>query len=190
MNIQLENTFVIAHAEQRDQLLYKIDEYLMGRGEPEGTGILEEVKKFLDNQRSIDNDNENIPKPIHDTLTEIQRSLAHIESAKTAITTTNSYSAAATRGQASEAPPIPRRTKPITSSKQTEPLPQEVRQAMTVVISSASDKEKIKNMPTKYLVETLQAETEGIRGVSRLISGDLKLHTESLRDFPVKRRTR
>ena len=51
---------------------------------------------------------------------------------------------------------------------------------MTVVISSASDKEKIKNMPTKDLVETLQAETEGIRGVSRLISGDLKIHTESL----------
>ena len=108
--------------------------------------------------------------------------LAPIESAKTATTTTNSYSAAATRGQASEAPPIPRRTKPITSSKKTEPLPQEVRQAraMTVVISSASDKEKIKNMSTKDLVETLQAETEGIRGVSRLISGDLKIHTESL----------
>ena len=51
---------------------------------------------------------------------------------------------------------------------------------MTVVISSASDKEKIKNMPTKDLVEILQAETEGIRGVSRLISGDLKIHTESL----------
>ena len=51
---------------------------------------------------------------------------------------------------------------------------------MTVVISSASDKEKTKNMPTKDLVETLQAETEGIRGVSRLISGDLKIHTESL----------
>ena len=185
MNIQLENTFVIAHAEQRDQLLYKIDDYLIGigdGGEPEGTRILEEVKNSLDNQRSIDNNNENIPKPIHDTLTEIQRSLARIESAKTATTTTNSYSAAATRGQASEAPPIPRRTKPITSSKQTEPSPQEVRQAraMTVVISSASDKEKIKNMPTKDLVETLQAETEGIRGVSRLISGDLKIHTESL----------
>ena len=58
---------------------------------------------------------------------------------------------------------------------------------MTVVISSASDKEKIKNMPTKDLVETLQAETEGIRGVSRLISGDLKIHTESLE---VKKTTR
>ena len=110
MNIQLENTFVIAHAEQRDQLLFKIDDYLIGigdGGEPEGTGILEEVKNFLDNQRSIDNNNENIPKPIHDTLTEIQRSLARIESAKTATTTTNSYSAAATRGQASEAPDSP-----------------------------------------------------------------------------------
>ena len=42
MNIQLENTFVIAHAEQRDQLLYKIDDYLIGigdGGEPEGTGF-------------------------------------------------------------------------------------------------------------------------------------------------------
>ena len=111
---------MIAHAEPRDQLLYKIDDYLIGIGdgrEPEGTGILEKVKNFLDNQRSIDNDNENTPKPIHDPLTEIQRSLARIESAKTATTTTNSYSTAATRGQASEAPPIPRRTKPITSSK-------------------------------------------------------------------------
>ena len=74
MNIQLENKFVIAHAEQRDQLLYKLDAFLIGigdGGEPEGTGILEEVKNFLDNQRRIDNDNENIPKPIHDTLTEI-----------------------------------------------------------------------------------------------------------------------
>ena len=126
MNIQLENPFVIAYAKQRDQLLYKIDDYLIDigdGGEPEGTGILEEVKIFLDNQRSIDNDNENISKPIHDTLTEIQRSLARIETAKTATTTTNRYSAAATRGQASEAPPILRRTKPITSSKQTEPSP-------------------------------------------------------------------
>ena len=78
MNIQLENTFVIAHAEQRDQLLYKIDDYLIGigdGGEPEGTGILEEVKNFLDNQRSIDNNNENIPKPIHDTLLRFPRRL-------------------------------------------------------------------------------------------------------------------
>ena len=51
---------------------------------------------------------------------------------------------------------------------------------MTVVISSASDKEKIKNISTKDLEEILQAETEGIRGVSRLINGDLKFHTESL----------
>ena len=35
-------------------------------------------------------------------------------------------------------------------------------------------------MPTKELVETLQNRAEGIRGVSRLLNGDIRIHVESL----------
>ena len=38
----------------------------------------------------------------------------------------------------------------------------------------------MKLMPTKELVETLQNGAEGIRGVSRLLNGDIGIHAESL----------
>ena len=38
----------------------------------------------------------------------------------------------------------------------------------------------MKLMPTKELVEKLQNGAEGIRGVSRLLNGDIRIHTESL----------
>ena len=149
-------------------------------GEPKGTEVLKEVREFLLNQRNIDNDNDKTPSTLNNTLREIQQSLARIEGTKP-ITKANNYAAAAIRGQAVEAPPIPRCTKPTAPLKRNELSPQEVRKAreITIIVSKETDKEKLKNMTAKDLVETLQAETEGIRGVSRLISGDLKIHTES-----------
>ena len=146
-------------------------------GEPKGTEVLKEVREFLLNQRNID---DKTPSTLNNTLREIQQCLARIESTKP-ITKANNYAAAAIRGQAVEAPPIPRRTKPTAPLKRNELSPQEVRKAreITIIVSKETDKDKLKNMTTKDLVETLQAETEGIRGVSRLISGDLKIHTES-----------
>ena len=43
-----------------------------------------------------------------------------------------------------------------------------------------TDQEKIKLMPTKELVEKLQNGMKGIRGVSRLLNGDIRIRAESL----------
>ena len=53
-------------------------------------------------------------------------------------------------------------------------------QEITVHITENADKEKIKLMPTNELVETLQNGTKGVRGVSRLLNGDIRIHVESL----------
>ena len=187
MNAEFEESFVVAHTQQRDYLLDKINDYLVGigdEGEPEGTMVLQEVKIFLENQRNFDNDNDDdkTSKTLNVTLTEIQKSLARIEGAKAVTTNSDNYAAAATRGQAAQAPPVPRSTKPTAHLKHTEPSPQEIRKAreITIVVPNTIDKEKVKNVTTKDLVETLQRETKGIRGISRLMSGDLKIHTESL----------
>ena len=98
-------------------------------------------------------------------------------------TTPQSYAAAATgRGRDGPAPPAKKNVKSQPTSKDKTPTPKEARRAreITVHITENADKEKIKLMPTKELVETLQNGAEGIRGVSRLLNGDIRIHTESL----------
>ena len=130
--------------------------------------VLQEVKNFLENQRNFDNDNDydKTSKTLNVTLTEIQKSLARIEGAKAVTINLDNYAAAATRGQDTQAPPVPRRTKPTVYLKHTEPSPQEIRKAreITIVVPNTIDKENLKNVTTKDLVEILQRETKVIRG--------------------------
>ena len=65
------------------------------------------------------------------------------------------------------------------TSKDKIPTPKEARE-ITVHITKNADKEKVKLMPTKELVETLQNEAKGIR-VSRLLNDDIRIHTKSLK---------
>lgn len=121
------------------------------------------------------------PDNLNETLKAIQLSLARIEHNKV-ITSPEpkSYAAATTA-----ALPSSRNSKlaPVKQAlKDKAPTPKETGHAREITdrIIDEADKERIKALPTKNLVEALQADTNGIRGVSRLISGDIKIHTESL----------
>lgn len=74
---------------------------------------------------------------------------------------------------------------------QTNPKPKQIKvltlkkehwaKEITVYISSMADKEKIKMLSTKDLVEALQAKTKGIQEVSRLISGNIKIYAKLIK---------
>lgn len=73
-----------------------------------------------------------------------------------------------------QAPKAIKNTKGL-SSKETQ-----CARKITVHIANEANKEKMKTLPIKDLVEALQVDTNSIKGVSRLISGNIKIHTESL----------
>ena len=161
----------------------KIKEYLdrVGTvGDPEALQLLRNSAEILQAQNLVDDKVAETPNNIGDTLQAIQQSLTRIERNET---TPRSYAAAATgQGRDEPAPPKNQNVKPRQARKHKAPTPGEARRAreITVHITEDADKEKMKLMPTKELVETLQNGAEGIRGVSRLLNGDIRIHAESL----------
>ena len=107
----------------------------------------------------------------------------HIEGTKKKNEPPTSYAAAATplapQNQAGQSPtynlkhPKPQKTK--------EPSPSEAKRAreITLRVTNEADRERVRQMPTQELVESLQKKVEGIVGISRLTSGDLRIHAES-----------
>lgn len=142
----------------------------------------------MKSQKEIDDGDElkhygaKAPDNLNETLKAIQLSLARIEHNKV-ITSPEpkNYAAAATTAALHNS-----RNSKLAPAKQAlkdkAPTPKETGRAMEITdrIIDEADKERIKALPTKDLVEALQAGTNGIREVSRLISGDIKIHTESL----------
>ena len=181
--LEQTNALSRAHSERREFLHVKIKEYLdrVGTvGDPEALQLLRNSAEILQAQNLVDDKVAETPNNIGDTLQAIQQSLTRIERNET---TPRSYAAAATRqGRDEPAPPKNQNVKPQQARKDKAPTPREARRAreITVHITEDADKEKMKLMPTKELVETLQNGAEGIRGVSRLLNGDIRIHAESL----------
>lgn len=122
------------------------------------------------------------------TLKVIQSSLAPIEDKEGMTPVRKNYAAAAAHLNSNPSgpgtllkQPSHKEPKPTRALKNNASTPKEARRSreITVRIENEKDKQKIRLLPTKDLVEALQAETRGIQGVSRLISGDIKIHTES-----------
>ena len=154
-------------------------------GDPAALELLKETMELLEAQMHIDDNRAKAPN-LEDTFKDIQLSLARIERKELATPVSKNYAAAAVMQNTAAKIPEPM-AGPLTQKepkpKQVKaPTPKETRRAkeITVHIGNEADKEKIKMLSTKDLVEALQAETKGIRGVSRLISGDTKIHAESL----------
>ena len=178
-----QNAFLNEHSEKKESLREKIKEYLdrVGTvGDPVALQLLKSSAELLQAQKQIDDEVAMAPNIHIDTLQSIQQIPTRKEQKDT---TPQSYVAAATgRGRDGPAPPAKKNVKSQPTSKDKTPIPKEARRAreITVHITENADKENMKLMPTKELVETLQNGAEGIRGVSHLLNGDIRFHTESL----------
>lgn len=155
-------------------------------GDPTALELLKETIEHLKAQKHIDNNRAKTPN-LDNTLKEIQLSLARIERKDSTTPGHKNYAAAAAVAQSNSKTPE-QRTVPLLQKdprpKQAKtPMPKEKRWAkeITVHISNKADKEKIKMLSTKNLVEVLQAKTKSIQGVSRLFSKNIKIHTKSLK---------
>ena len=159
--LEQSNALSRAQSERRKGLHVKIKEYLdrVGTvGDPEALQLLRNSAEILQAQNLVDDKVAETPNNIGDTLQAIQQSLTRIERNET---TPRSYAAAATgQGRDEPAPPKNQNVKPQQARKDKAPTPREARRAreITVHIMEDADKEKMKLMPTKELVETLQME--------------------------------
>ena len=153
--------------------------------DPVALELLKEIMKLMEVQKHIDNNRTKVPN-LEDTLKNIQLSLARIERKEPVTPVFKNYAAAAAAQNTISKNPEPT-TEPLSWTepklKQAKALTlKKARRAkeITVHISNKADKEKIKMLSTKDLAEALQTETKGIQEVSRLISGDIRIHAESL----------
>ena len=172
-----QNAFLNENSEKKESLREKIKEYLNRVGivgNPVALQLMENSAELLQAQKQIDDEVVKAPNILIDTLQSIQQILIRIERKDT---TPQCYAAAATgRGRDRLAPLANKNVKSQPTSKDKTPTPKEARRAreITVHITENADKEKINLMPTKELVETLQNGADGIRGVSRLLNGDIR----------------
>ena len=153
-------------------------------GDPAALELLKETMELLEAQKHIDENRAKTPN-LDDTLKDIQLSLASIERKESSTPMFKNYAAAAIAQNSLKNP-----ESPAVLLSRTDPKPKQVKvrtpreerraKEITVHIGNAADKEKVKMLSTKNLVEALQAETKGIQGVSRLISGDIKIYAESI----------
>ena len=151
--------------------------------------LLKETAELLNTQKEIDNSRAKMPN-LKDTLNAIQLSLIRIEQKESIAPVSRNYATVATvaaqnslKSPEALLMPLSRKDpkyKQVTKNNKA-PTPRETRwaQEITVHIGDAADKEKIKMLSTKDLVEALQVEAEGIQGVSCLISNDIKIYAES-----------
>lgn len=126
----------------------------------------EEAVEHLKLQKEIDNDNDSkhnrakTPDSLNEMLKAIQLSLARIE-CREVITSPKpkSYAVAA-------AAPSPAIAKQVPKDKV--PTPKETRRAreITVHITNEAEKERLKALLTKNLIEALQADTSNIGGIT------------------------
>ena len=163
----------------------KIDEYLKpgnSVGDPVAQTLLKEVKATLQAQLHINSENEDTVT-VAESLRDIRNALNRMEGTKKNNEPPTGYAAAATplapQNQAGQSPtynlkhPKPQKTK--------EPSPSEAKRAreITLRVTNEADRERVRQMPTQELVESLQKNVEGIVGISRLTSGDIRMHAES-----------
>lgn len=181
-----EDMFLKRHKEKSKDLMLNIIGYLgqVGTaGDPKALQLLKEAVEHLKLQKKINNDKlegEKAPNNLSEMLKAIQLSLAHIEYKKTTPPEPKNY-AAATAAQTPAVKPKPNSLAKQCPKDKT-PSPKEMRRAreITVHITNNANKEKIKALPTKDLVKALQTSTNGMKRVSRLVSGDIKIHIELL----------
>lgn len=187
----VSNVYLNRHKETGKALLQNVIVYLerVGLvGDPEALELLEETVDHLKAQKQIDNKDNGAKAPsnLKDTLKNIQQSLARIEHKEIIPSAPKNYTATAVTTQigwnATLSGKDPKLKRNNSSTRDKASLPKKTRRAreITVHITDRTDKEKIKTLPTKNLVKALQADTNSIRGVSRLISGNIKIHTKLL----------
>lgn len=167
-----------------ESLQGKIKRFLMyvgSAGDPAAWQLLKETMKLLEAQKRINNEKAKTSN-LNNILKNIQLSLAKIKR-KEPISMLKNY-AAITVQNSSTSNMITAMSHKTPKPKQApqSPTPKKVRCAreITVHIGNKAGKEKIRMLSIKYLIEALQAETKKIWGISHLISGDIKIHTESL----------
>lgn len=137
-------------------------------------GLLEAQKHINENRAKTPN--------LDDTFKDIQLSLARIERKESSTPMSKNYATAIAQNnlKTPESPAVPL-LQTDSKPKQIKVLtPKEERRAkkITVHIGNAADKEKVKMLSIKDLVEALQAEIKGIQRVSQLISSNIKIHAE------------
>ena len=172
------------HRKAKESLVIKIKEYLdrVGNvGDPVALQILQESKIVLEAQNQLD-------KKSHDTthvvsaLNDIKSTLQRVESRKE-ISTARNYAAVAAAGHLNEGGSVPVRStlNNVKTQKAKEQTPSMIKRAreLTIRVTKSEDRERIKQTSTKDLVEALQKRNAGIIGVSRLNSGDIRIHTET-----------
>ena len=176
------------HRKTRDSLQTSIESYLnrVGKvGDPDALRLLLEARNAFQTQQLIEDDEpSNEQGDVSSTLREIKQSLERIEKGKHIAKIPKSYAGAAAEGARKESD---RRATSTTAGRPNRPdLTQravnEATQArvFTVTISVEEEKDKLRRLSTKELVETLQRNAPGIHGVTRLASGDIRIHTESV----------
>lgn len=178
----VEGKYLKKHKKTIKSLLQNIISYLAQKGSaggpPKALQLLEKTVEQLKMQKEIDNnDGTRTPNNLNDTLKAIQLSLARIERKGITPPKAKSYAAAAKSGSGKD----PKLKLIIAKQVPQAPFLKETRRAkeITVHITDKADRERVKTLPTKDLVEALQADTNRIRGMSRLINSDIKIHTES-----------
>ena len=163
----------------------KIDEYLKlgnSSGDPVAHSLLNEVKATLQTQIHINSENEDTSM-VAESLRDIKNALNRMEGVRKNNEPTTSYATAATpstsRAQVGPNPtynlrhPRPQKTKELS--------PSEAKRAREVTLrfTNEADRERVRQLPTQELVESLQKNVGGIVGISRLTSGDIRIHAES-----------
>lgn len=135
--------------------------------------------ELLEAQKHIDN---KIAKTsnLNNTLKDIQLSLAQIERKESTIAPRNYVIAAAQNSPKSNATTTPLHKTPKPKQALQNPTSKEARQAREIIRDKA-DKEKIRMVSTKNLMQVLQTETKRIWRIFCLISGNIKIHAESLK---------
>ena len=154
-------------------------------GDPAALRLLNKTMDFLEKQKQFDNNGATTLNGLSDTLKIIQLSLARIEHKDPIPPESRNYATVVAQNSSKDSETstmLPWRKDPQQAPKNKVPTLKKAHQAreITVHIGNKAEKEKVKMLSTKDLVEALQAETQDIWEVSRLISGDIKIHVESL----------